>query len=329
MINSRQKRIFEIVSLVILIISIIFCSVIIVINLAKIKTLDSYDDIPVTDRDYSILITGTSENASFIKDVYEGATIVSNFYDSAIQYNIPEVASYETSIQSLFDYAGFINADCIVAFFDPEAQSFTQAVNSSGENIPLITIGVYSPDISQISHIGINYAELGNMMAQEAVDFLNGKGTVYVLNTLDINDFYGSTFINNVFNILNSQENIIVIDSAKTKNAGLSLEDDIRQQIASAGKIDLILSLSEKGTVLAAQTAIDLNLLSKTKIIGYGDGQDSKLFYDKQIVTELFCINAVDIGKKAIQEFFEYKTNGSANSYVTADIQLLKNKVNK
>lgn len=324
MINSSQKRIFEIVFLVILIISIIFCSVIIAINLIKIKSLGSNDDIPVTDRDYSILITGTSENASFIKDVYEGATIVSNFYDSAIQYNIPEIASFETSVQSLFDYAGFINADCIVAFFDPKNETFTQAVNSSGEKIPLITIGVYSPDIPQISHIGINYAELGNMMAQEAVDFLNGKGTVYVLNTLDVDEFYGSTFTNNVFNILSSQENITVINSAQTKNAGLSIEDDIRQQIASAGKIDLILSLSEKGTVLAAQTAIDLNLLSKTKIIGYGDGQDSKLFFDKQIVTELFCINAVDIGKKAIQEFFEYKTNGSANSYVTADIQLLK-----
>lgn len=329
MATSRQKRIFEFFSLAILLLSIIICSVVIVTNLSKIKSKETIDDIPVTERDYSILITGTAENASFIKDVYEGATIVSNFYDSAIQYNIPEVTSRETSVQSLFDYAGFINADCIVAFINSDDEVFNQAVNSSGETIPLITIGVYSPDIPQISHIGINYSELGNMMAQEAIDFLNGTGTVYVLNTLDADEFYDSTLLNNVFNTLNTQQNMTIINSAKTKTPGLSLEDDIRQQIASAGKIDLILSLSEKGTVMAAQTAIDLNLLSKTKIIGYGDGQDSKVYFDKQIVTELFCINSVDIGKKAIQEFSEYKTNGSANSYVTADIQLLRNKVNK
>ncbi|MBQ0003367.1 MAG: hypothetical protein KBT21_07495 [Treponema sp.] len=329
MMTARQKHILEIVFFVILIASIIFCSVVIIANLAKIRTQDINENIPVTDRDYSILITGTSENISFLKEVYEGATIVSNFYDSAIQYNIPEITNKETSVQSLFDYAGFINSDCIVAYINSSDTKFFQAVNSSGETIPLITIGLYSPDIPQISHIGINYAELGNMMAQEAVDFLNGNGVIYILNTIDVNDFYGSTLIGNVYNTLNAQENIIILDSAKLKNSSLSIEDDIRQQIASSGKIDLILSLSEKGTVLAAQTAIDLNLLSKTKIIGYGEGQDSKLYYDKQIVTELFCINAVDIGKKAVQEFFEYKTNGSANSYVTADIQLLKNKVAK
>lgn len=329
MITDRRKRILEIVFLIVLILSIIFCSVVIVLNLSKIKAQQSFEDIPVTERDYSILITGTSENTSFVKDVYEGATIVSNFYDSAIQYNIPEITSQDVSVQSLFDYAGFINADCIVAYLNSNDFNFTPAVNSSGEKIPLITIGVYSPDIQQISHIGINYAELGAMMAQEAVDFLNGAGTIYILNTLDVNDFNGSSLINNVNSVLKTQSNITVINSTKSRSSSLSIEDEIRQQMASIGKIDLILSLSEKGTVLAAQTAIDLNLLSKTKIIGYGDGQDSKLYYDKQIVTELFCINAVDIGKKAIQEFFEYKTNGSANSYVTADIQLLKNKVDK
>ena len=333
MFESKRQKKATIISLLIFLISIVVCFSMIVYNLASIQSQNNANSIQGAQRDYSVLITGNSENKFFLRQVYEGATIVGSFYDSAIQYYIPESKTQNTSMQPLFDYASYTNADCVIAYIDPDLQEFIPPVKSTGEKIPLITVGTYSPEISQISHIGVNYSELGTSMAQEAAEFLraseNGTGTIYILNTLNIQDFYNSTFINSLYSALKNYDEVTVISSRVPKNSGFTIEDNIRQQIASSGQIDLILSLSEQDTVLAAQTVLDLNMGTKTKIIGFGNGYESNLYFEKGIVAELFKVDAVDIGKKAIHEFFEYNTNGSANSYVTADIQLLKTRMEK
>ncbi|MCR5612576.1 substrate-binding domain-containing protein [Treponema sp.] len=322
--NISKKRILEFLILILLFISILICSSVIILNLAKISDHKSEESIPITQRDYCILITGTPDDDAFLKQVYEGASIVSNFYDSAIQYYIPEKKSEGNSIQTLLDYAGFINADCVITCIESSKDKFIQPVNSLGKRIPLITVGLYSPQIPQLSHVGINYAELGISMAQEAIRMLKGHGTVYILNTSDYSNFYNSTLLNNLHNELKNQPNITILNSTLIEKNSLSIEDNIRQQIASSGQLDLIIALSEQGTILAAQTVLDLNQNSKTKILGFGDGKDSLTYFEKGIVTELFAPDAIDIGKKSLQEFFEYSTKGSANSYVTANIKLLK-----
>nr|WP_318659592.1 substrate-binding domain-containing protein [uncultured Treponema sp.] len=329
MAEPKKRKTLAIFSLIVFLISIVVCFIIVVYNLASIQSQSNVNAVQGAQRDYSVLITGNSENKFILRHVYEGATIVGNFYDSAIQYYIPESKTRSTSMQSLFDYASYTNADCVIAYIDPDVEDFIPPVNSSGEKIPIITVGTYSPEISQISHIGVNYAELGASMAQEAAEFLNGTGTIYILNTLNIQDFYNSTFINSLYNALKAYGDINVLNSRISKNSGFTIEDSVRQQIASTGQIDLILSLSEQDTVLAAQTILDLNMGANTKIIGFGNGYESNLYFEKGIVAELFKVDAVDIGKKAVHEFFEYNTNGSANSYVTADIQLLKIRMDK
>ncbi|MBR5933819.1 MAG: substrate-binding domain-containing protein [Treponema sp.] len=327
--QNKKNRTLRFFIFSVFLVSIIVCFIVIIFNLAAIQSQSGTYPIPTTRRDYSVLITGDAENEFFLKQVYEGSTIVSNFYDSAIQYHIPDLKTQKNSMQSLFNYASYTNADCVVVYMDPDFEDFTPPVNSSMEKIPLITVGTYFPEISQVSHIGVNYAELGKSMAQESVEFLNGSGTIYILNTLDMEDFYNRTFVNNLNASLRDQEEIVIVNSKIHRNSGFSLEDDIRQQIASLGQIDLILSLSEQGTILAAQTVLDLNMGGKIKIIGFGNGYESDLYFEKGIVTELFKVDAVDIGKKAVQEFFEYTANGSANSYVTANIQLLRNRGEK
>ena len=322
--SKRRKQIFGLFVLGILFSAALLCFFAILVSVSKIKS-DKIDEVvPLSQRKYSVLITGVPETDSFLKQVYEGASIVSNFYDCAIQYYIPEIRTKDNSLQSLFDYASFINADCVISYLDAGQEEFELPVNSSGELIPLITVGVYSSEIPQLSHIGVNHAELGVKMARETIDFLSGNGSVFILNISDFDNFYNSTLVNNIYNTLRFEKGISVLNSEFTETYNLSIEDTIRQQIASSGKIDLILALSEQSTVLAAQTVLDLNLSSVTKIIGFSEGHESLGYYQKGIVSELFCSDTVDIGKKSIQQFSEYKANGSANSYVSANIKILK-----
>lgn len=321
---KRQYRKRQIAVLCILFFSIIVCSVIIFINFRRIRDAAPDDAIPFTKRDYTVLITGTSQDTSFLNQVSVGASNVSNFYDCAIMYYEPDPFSKENNIHSVLDYAGFINADCVITYLGRDSEKIEPPKNRNNEVIPLITVGHYSPEVDSASHIGINYAELGYAMAEEAVKYLNGRGTVYILNTADVNDYYTSSVLTNLVSRLKQERGIKLLSFSADKNQDYSIEDDIRQQVASSGKIDLIVTISEQGTVLAVQTLSDLNINSKTGIIGFGDGEESLNYFEKGLLTKLFTPDAVDIGKKAMQEFFEYKTNGAANSYVSADFKLLE-----
>ena len=124
--------------------------------------------------------------------------------------------------------------------------------------------------------------------------------------------------------VLKKNKDISIYQFSKMGKTGLPIEDEVRQQIASLGEVDLILSVSETATLIAAQSVLDLNIASKTKIIGFGESHESLTYLKKGFVLELFCSDAVDIGKKAVQQFFEYKETGSTSNYVTSDIKIIK-----
>lgn len=293
-------------------------------NYRRIKESAPDETLPVTKRDYTVLITGISEDNTFLNQVSQGAAMVGNFYDCAIMYYEPESYSNENNMQSLLDYAGYINADCVITYLDRDASKIEPPRNHRNEVIPLITVGHYLPEVSSTAHIGINYAELGFAMADEAVKYLNGRGVIYLLNVSDVNDYYTSTVLNNLVSRLKQEKGIKLLSFETDKNQEYSIEDDVRQQIASSGKIDLVMTVSEQGTILAVQTLSDLNINAKTGIVGFGDGKESLNYIEKGLITKLFTPDAVDIGKKAVGEFFEYKTNGSANNYVTAEFRLVE-----
>lgn len=276
-------------------------------------------------RDYSILITGLSDSSAFLRQVYEGALSVTNFYDSATYYYVPDVALRNESFHYLFEYAGFIDADCVITYFDSVEENLKPPINVSGKVIPIISIGVNNSLSSSISHIGIDYNELGKKMAEEVKSFFNAKeGNLYILNPPELKGKYGSDFFVNLYDGLKPLSNISIYQYDKMEKIGLPIEDEVRQHLASLGKVDLILSISEQGTLIAAQSVIDLDIGSETKIIGFGEGQEAISYLKKGFVYELLCSDAVDIGKKAMQNFFEYINTGEAERYTTSDIKIIK-----
>ena len=77
--------------------------------------------------------------------------------------------------------------------------------------------------------------------------------------------------------------------------------------------------------MLTAQTVTDLNLAGRISIIAFGEGVGSQSYYDKGLIAELISIDSKNIGKKALDEFYEFHQKGSANSYVMADIKVQRN----
>ena len=58
------------------------------------------------------------------------------------------------------------------------------------------------------------------------------------------------------------------------------------------------------------------------KLLGFGGNEVCQLYLQKGFITELFSLDPETIGRSAMKELFEYRSNGYANSYITADVTI-------
>ena len=187
-----------------------------------------------------------------------------------------------------------------------------------------MTIGSYKPQLPQLSYIGTNYSELGKIIAREIIENAGSSNKAILLDTSEQDDANHSNLMSGLFLALSARPEISIKTLQFEKASSFSREDNLRQLLASEEGLDLIVSLAEQNTILAAQSVRDLNLSGKVKIIGLGDSEDCRSYYEKRIVTSLISVKTQDIGKKALAELFEYLKNGYANAFVSAEVEVLK-----
>lgn len=275
-------------------------------------------------REFNILIVGKNERRSYLEQIYFGAQSVSKQNKAAVTLYTGKSNAEDISMQALFNYASYLNADGVIACMESGEGPLQVPQNSGGKNIPLVTIGAYLPNMPQLSYIGINYSELGKITAREIIGLIGQSGKAILLDSDEQNDANHSNLMAGLLSALLPHPEISVKALQFERSSSFSKEDNLRQQLASEESLELIVALSEQNTILAAQSARDLNLSGKVKIIGLGDSDDCRSYFEKKIVTELISVKTQDIGKRAMTELFEYLQNGYANSFVSADVEVLK-----
>lgn len=277
-----------------------------------------------SERGRNILIVGKSARQSYLEQIYIGAKSVSQELGAAVTLYTGKSNAEEISTQALLNYASYLNADGIIACIESGDEILDVPKNSAGEAIPLVTIGSYKPQLRQLSYIGTNYSELGKIIAREIIENAGSSNKAILLDTSEQDDANHSNLMSGLFLALSARPEISIKTLQFEKASSFSREDNLRQLLASEEGLDLIVSLAEQNTILAAQSVRDLNLSGKVKIIGLGDSEDCRSYYEKRIVTSLISVKTQDIGKKALAELFEYLKNGYANAFVSAEVEVLK-----
>ncbi|MBR3543118.1 MAG: substrate-binding domain-containing protein [Treponema sp.] len=276
------------------------------------------------ERQKNILIVGKSDRKAYLDQVLLGAEKVSKRNEAAVTVYTGKSNAEEISMQALFNYASYLNADGIIACIEDDDERLEIPRKTNGEPIPLVTIGSYAPNLPQLSYIGANYSELGKITAREIIEQIGPSGKVILLESDAASDTNHSNLMSGLLGALSSHPEISVKTLQFERESSFSKEDNLRQQLASQEGLELIVSLAEQTTILAAQSVRDLNLSGKVKIIGFGDSDDCRADFEKKIVTELISVKTQDIGRRAMTELFEFLQNGYANSFVSAEVEVLK-----
>lgn len=276
------------------------------------------------ERQKNILIVGKSDRKAYLGQVLLGAEKVSKRNEAAVTVYTGKSNAEEISMQALFNYASYLNADGIIACIEDDDERLEIPRKTNGEPIPLVTIGSYAPNLPQLSYIGANYSELGKITAREIIEQIGPSGKVILLESNAASDTNHSNLMSGLLGALSSHPEISVKTLQFERESSFSKEDNLRQQLASQEGLELIVSLAEQTTILAAQSVRDLNLSGKVKLIGFGDSDDCRADFEKKIVTELISVKTQDIGRRAMTELFEFLQNGYANSFVSAEVEVLK-----
>ena len=276
------------------------------------------------ERKKNILIVGKSDRKAYLGQVLLGAEKVSKKNEAAVTVYTGKSNAEEISMQALFNYASYLNADGIIACIEDDDERLDIPRKTNGEAIPLVTIGSYAPNLPQLSYIGANYSELGKITAREIIEQIGPSGKVILLESNANSDTNHSNLMSGLLGALSAHPEISVKTLQFERESSFSKEDNLRQQLASEEGLELIVSLTEQTTILAAQSVRDLNLSGKVKIIGFGDSDDCRADFEKKIVTELISVKTQDIGRRAMTELFEFLQNGYANSFVSAEAEVLK-----
>ena len=258
---------------------------------------------------YHVIITGTYENQSFLSEVYQGAAKLAKSYKTEVDLHVPKSQADTESLQSLLDYCSFLNADGIIIYLDSPEDTPVLLKRSGAPAIPLITVGQFSPNMEQISFIGINNWELGKKIADEILSMLPYAGNVYIINESE------GQYTNNLIASLQSalQENPLIT----TK-----IIDSISPDLRLTGNNNIFISLTEDKTISSAQLLSEQFDLSQYKLVGFGGNEVCQLYLQKGWINKLVSLDPETIGARAIRELFEYRTNGYANSYITTDLKI-------
>jgi ribose transport system substrate-binding protein len=87
--------------------------------------------------------------------------------------------------------------------------------------------------------------------------------------------------------------------------------------------INILIFTDARDTIAAAQALIDMNLVGKIRIIGFGDEEAIFDFVQKGVIEATIVINPEKIGYEAIRSLYELKSGGYTSTSVDTGIELV------
>lgn len=275
------------------------------------------------DQYYHIVVLGSYENELFLQQVYNGAQNLADQYKAVVELYVPHSQAEDIPLQSLFDYASFVNADGIIAYIDNFDENIEPARGTDGSIIPLITTGQYYPSLQQISFIGNSYWELGKKIADEIISILKDSGSAYIISQEVVSNLYYSSLMNSIRDTLLPHKGISYQLLEQVSIPSLQELKNLPEEEHS-----LLICLSEQDTIQTAQYFQEMGLDKKKNIqmIGFGTNEVCYLYMENGIISELISVDPEKIGEVSMVELFEYKNKGYANSYIATEVQISRAK---
>lgn len=321
--RDRRSRLTNVFLILVLASLVVACLLIAFFAVQILGYTHDIDNNESRDYSYHIAMIGSHTDATFMRQVFEGAKSVSEINDAVVELYMPQTSADTSLLQSRLDYASCIGVTGIIAYIDDEKSEITVPVSASGDKIPLITLGNDSLTIDRVSCIGANPYEVGKKLAKTALDLQGVVGNVLVVVNNGQNNSSKNRLLSSMQESLRDYSAVHVTIFETQQYGTIGIEDVIRDKIRSMPETNIIICLSTEDTVRVAQIIVDLNLTGKVQIIGFNEDETTLDYLKKGVVSAIISLSPRECGEKAVNALIDYIRDGYISEFITTDVKVL------
>ncbi len=219
-------------------------------------------------------------------------------------------------------YSGIDGAIVFPSIPDDKARQVLSGLSQVG--IPVVLIEHTIADDSPWPLVGTNNFDLGkkigDLIAKTGIDPLH-VAIVYSEKSPGIyaeRELVEMGILSSVGNRLDRPLKVL-----KSDLNPLAAEDLTYHILRDEPSINLIVYTDTNDTLSATQVLIDMNLVGKVQIIGFGSDDLVLDYIDKGIISGSIAVHPVEIGYEAVKLLYELKSEGFSKSYVDTGVQVI------
>ena len=257
-------------------------------------------------------------DSSFFKQLKNGALDATDALDCAVSFHLMDEDN------SSFEFATYSGVDGLAVYLyreDEEILKTLSMIADSGTPIVQIERSVDLDD--NTFFIGTNSFETGKAMGTLASrleeDALNlaliysekNPGLLYAENLIEMG----------LKSVLDDRA-----ASMKTYTTSLNPLDAEKYTydlLRNNPETDLILLTDPNDTLVTVQAIIDMNLVGRISIIGFGENEEIQEYIEKKIIMGTIVRNPYRIGYSTVMALVEISTNGYTSAYVDTGINVI------
>lgn len=280
--------------------------------------------------EYHFMIIANELNFSSGQAFIDGVNLACEDYNAVVEINEFKRENIDQQIKSV-SIAVASKVDGIIVQATDQDLFVEQIDKAIDEGIPVITIFEDAGKSKRLSYIGVNSYELGNLAADLALKAVDNTGEMAIIfDGLEEKQFDTSKSLleAGVRETLVKSPGLTLKKIDITTTGILGAGDITKEIVREHQGVNVIFCTSANTTLGVAEAIVDLNLVGKIKIIGYGDDQDILRYIEKGIIDVSLLSDTQSIGYQCIESAIKYLKEGSISDFEDTSIYIIdKNNV--
>lgn len=270
---------------------------------------------------YHFVIITQQKNDIFWNKVEEGARSAAKDLQIAIQC----IGSEHVDIQQEIDFLELAIASRVDGIIThvPEEDKLAPVINKAVErNIPVITIDTDAPKSKRISYVGANNYATGEKAAQELLKDMPENAVIAIIAE-NYKSSRQNMMIQGFIDKLAEKEieikKVIDVYNSDTMEA----MDKTQLLINSDPDVNVLFCTNSVSTIGAARAIVDLNLVGKIKIIGFGNHPEIRRLVEKKVISTIVVQDPYLMGKLAVQNMNDYKNGKQISEFINTGVKVV------
>ena len=270
---------------------------------------------------YHFVIITQQKNDVFWNKVEEGARSAAKDLKVAIQCIGSEHVDARQEIDFL-ELAIASRVDGIITHVSEE-DKFVPVINKAVErDIPVITIDTDAPKSKRISYVGANNYAVGEKAANELLKEIPENTVVGIISENHKSSQQNMMIQGFVDKLAEEEVEIKKIIDVYYSDV-MEVVDKTQLLINSDPDINILYCTSSVSTIGAARAVVDLNLVGKIKIIGFGDHPEIRRLVEKEVISAVVVQEPYLMGKLAVENMNNYKNGRHISEFINTGVKVV------